>query len=228
MLAPVGMTSTLTVECGSVKDMSARTTRANGRASRRQILHAAAQIATECGYQGTSISAVSKRSGLPNSSIYWHFENKEDLFIAVINDSYEQWNNELAAAHANTDREGGHNFERLYVRLGQFPDFIRLGLILTLERAPDGEGTARHRFLEIRQDSIRSLRVALLRDYPDLDRKQANALAALTLGLIDGSFVASMAGESTQTPKMLNSAVHALARSMIGNDFGSASKPDRV
>ncbi len=217
------MIDTLTTGCDNVKVMTARTTRANGRASRRQILDAAAQIATEHGYQGTSISAVSKRSGLPNSSIYWHFENKEDLFTAIINDSYEQWNAELGTAHANTDRESGHHFERLYARLRQFPDFIRLGLILTLERAPDGEGTARRRFLEIRRESIENLRGALLRDYPELDRVQANALASMTLGMIDGTFVAFMAGETTQTPKMLSSAVHALARSMVSAEFGGST-----
>jgi len=198
--------------------MSARTTRANGRASRRQILDAAAEIASECGYQGTSISAVSKRSGLPNSSIYWHFENKEDLFVAVINDSYERWCEELAASRANAHADDGHNFENLYAKLGQFPDFIRLGLIMTLERAPESGDAARQRFLEIRQESLENLRVALVRDYPDLDGRQANALAAMTLSQLDGSFVAAMAGETALTPRVLSSAVHTLAKSMIAGD----------
>jgi AcrR family transcriptional regulator len=193
--------------------MSARTTRANGRASRRQILDAAAEIASECGYQGTSISAVSKRSGLPNSSIYWHFENKEDLFTAVINDSYEQWCDELAASR-NSANGDGHNFEKLYAKLGQFPDFIRLGLIMTLERPPEGGDAARQRFLEIRRESLENLRTALLSDYPDLAEPQANALAAMTLSQLDGSFVAAMAGETALTPRVLSDAVHTLATAM--------------
>jgi AcrR family transcriptional regulator len=44
--------------------------RADGEASREKILDAAAQIAGERGFQGTSIGAVSDRSGLPASSIY--------------------------------------------------------------------------------------------------------------------------------------------------------------
>jgi AcrR family transcriptional regulator len=188
--------------------------RSNGLVSRRQILDATAEIAREHGYQGTSISAVSKRSGLPNSSIYWHFQNKEDLLTAVINDSYEQWCEELGTPQSPKDREGVHTFERLYASLGRFPDFIRLGLMITLERASDGEHTARQRFVEIRQDSRIRLRQALLDDYPHLGPTQADSLAALTLGLIDGSFVAAMAGESTHTAKMLSDAVHTLAVSM--------------
>jgi AcrR family transcriptional regulator len=214
------------MDWGTVKDMSARTTRANGRASRRQILDAAAEIASECGYQGTSISEVSKRSGLPKSSIYWHFENKEDLFIAVINDSYERWRDELAASRTRADGNDGHHFENLYANLGRFPDFVRLGLIMTLERVPDAGHAARQRFLEIRQESLENLRIALLDDYPDLREPQASALAAMTLSQLDGSFVAAMAGETALTPKVLSSAVHTLAKSMIAADTKPTTSVD--
>ena len=42
----------------------------NGEASRQRILDAAAEIAGERGYEGTSINLVSERSGLPASSIF--------------------------------------------------------------------------------------------------------------------------------------------------------------
>ncbi len=202
--------------------MSARTTRANGRASRRQILEAASEIAGECGYQGTSISAVSERSGLPKSSIYWHFRNKDDLLAAVINDSYEQWREELGEPHRSTE-DGASTFERMYASLGKFPDFIRLGLLLTLEPAPEGEQAARNRFLQIRQDSLRNLRSVLMVEYPSLDTTQAEALAAMALALIDGSFVAAIAGETSQTPKLLSDAIDTLAKTMgrDGNSGGS-------
>ena len=47
-----------------------RRRRADGERSRRRVLDAAAKIAGERGYDGTSIAAVSARSGLPASSIY--------------------------------------------------------------------------------------------------------------------------------------------------------------
>ncbi len=188
--------------------------RSNGLASRRQILDAATEIASERGYQGTSISAVSQRSGLPNSSIYWHFENKEALFTAVINDSYERWRTEIDEIRSSAEHGDGPAFVWLFASLGEFPDFIRLGLIMTLERAPDGDGTARHRFFEIRKESLAAFRVALLRDHPHLDHQQAEALAAMTFALLDGSFIAAIAGETTPTPKLLSSAIHTLATTM--------------
>src|SRR5271167_4286039 len=65
--------------------------RANGEASCERILGAAREIASERGYDGTSIALVSERSGLPASSIYWHFEDKDKLVAAIIERSFNRW-----------------------------------------------------------------------------------------------------------------------------------------
>jgi AcrR family transcriptional regulator len=52
--------------------------------SRDVILDAAARLMTERGYAGTSISAICKTSGLPPSSVYWHFGSKEGILAAII------------------------------------------------------------------------------------------------------------------------------------------------
>ena len=54
-------------------------------------LDAATEIAAERGYEGTSIGAVSAKCGLPASSIYWHFKDKDDLIAAVIERSFANW-----------------------------------------------------------------------------------------------------------------------------------------
>ncbi len=59
--------------------------------SRNRILDAAAEIAAERGYEGTSIAAVSAKCGLPASSIYEHFKNKDDLIAAAIEHSSANW-----------------------------------------------------------------------------------------------------------------------------------------
>src|SRR5262245_56436999 len=74
------------------KDQQAgRRKRADGELSRERILDAATEIAAERGYEGTSIGLVSKKCGLPASSIYWHFKDKDDLIAAVIERSFGQW-----------------------------------------------------------------------------------------------------------------------------------------
>lgn len=66
--------------------------RADGERSRQKILAAAAEIGAERGYDGTSIAEISRRCGLPASSIYWHFKDKDDLMATVIEDSFDAWN----------------------------------------------------------------------------------------------------------------------------------------
>ena len=68
-----------------------RQRRADGELSRSRILDAATEIAAERGYEGTSIALVSKKCGLPASSIYWHFKDKDDLIAAVIERSFGEW-----------------------------------------------------------------------------------------------------------------------------------------
>src|SRR4249919_1993187 len=68
-----------------------RSKRADGALSRDRILDAAAEIAAERGYEGTSITLVSAKCGLPASSIYWHFKDKDDLIAAVIERSFGHW-----------------------------------------------------------------------------------------------------------------------------------------
>ena len=80
-----------------------RQRRSNGEESRRKILDAAVEVASERGYDGTSINAVSARSGLPASSIYWHFKDKDELIAAVIERSFNTWQ---AAAALPEDMSG--------------------------------------------------------------------------------------------------------------------------
>src|ERR1700691_3264582 len=76
---------------GSRHPQEPRRKRANGEQYRRKILEAAAEVAGERGYEGTSIALVSAKCGLPASSIYWHFKNKDDLIAAVIERSFGDW-----------------------------------------------------------------------------------------------------------------------------------------
>src|SRR5262249_3799807 len=59
--------------------------------SRRRIVQAAAVLMAERGFAGTSSGGVSRRWGLPSGSIYWHFESKEALLGAVMEEGARRW-----------------------------------------------------------------------------------------------------------------------------------------
>ena len=127
-----------------------------GEASRERILDATAEIAGERGYEGTSMNLISERSGLPASSIYWHFKDKDELIAAVIERSFARWSESLGApldVPADVIGIGASStpsLRRVGAGIAEFPDYLRLGLMLILERRPE-EPTARRRFLEVRR-----------------------------------------------------------------------------
>ncbi len=171
-----------------------RVGRANGEASRRRILDAAAQIAGERGYAGTSINDVSARSGLPKSSIYWHFTDKDGLFAAVIEDSYEQWRAEFAGdASAGTSTSPRDVLVRLHDSLAGVPAFLRFGQLVVLEQH-ESELTARARFLAIRTQALVDL--AAVFERVGLSADEAAQAAAVALALVDGASLSRAAGET--------------------------------
>ena len=54
-----------------------------GDESRQAILEATLSIAAERGYDGTTVALVQEATGLPASSIYWHFGSKDQLLAAT-------------------------------------------------------------------------------------------------------------------------------------------------
>ena len=52
--------------------------------TREQLLEAAADVFAEKGYDGASISAITRAAGLSSGAIYAHYGSKADLFLAVL------------------------------------------------------------------------------------------------------------------------------------------------
>ncbi|MGW4870578.1 TetR/AcrR family transcriptional regulator [Streptomyces chartreusis] len=168
-----------------------RKKRANGVESRQRILDAAVEIAGERGYDGTSIAAVSAKCGLPASSIYWHFKDKDDLIAAVIERSFEAW---LTAVELPGE-ETGTPLERVTAMAGNVakslvdaPDFLRLGLMLALERRPT-EPRGRTVFLQVRDITHRKIAEVAATLFPALDEAAVDTLTTYAIAGADGLFV---------------------------------------
>ncbi|CAN5318819.1 TetR/AcrR family transcriptional regulator [soil metagenome] len=172
------------------EERKTRRRRANGEESRNRILDAASEIASERGYEGTSIALVSGKCGLPASSIYWHFKDKDDLIAAVIERSFARWLPAWQMPDGDDDRD---RFATLAMQVAKAmldtPDFIRLGLMLALERRPV-EPRARSMFLDVREQASQQIAATIRELAPDLG---ASAVAKLTLYAVagaDGLFIA--------------------------------------
>jgi AcrR family transcriptional regulator len=171
-----------------------RRRRADGEISRSRILDAATEIASERGYEGTSIGAVSAKCGLPASSIYWHFKDKDDLLAAVIERSFGSW---LSAWQLPADGPALERIEAVAAQAAKAlldsPDFIRLGLMLALERRPV-EPRARAMFIDVRAQAYQELASGIRDVTPGLTDAQIHQLATYALAGADGLFITKEIG----------------------------------
>jgi AcrR family transcriptional regulator len=185
-----------------------RRRRLDGEASRTRILDAATEIASERGYEGTSIALVSAKCGLPASSIYWHFKDKDDLIAAVIERSFAQWLSAWQMPAKGTARERlvGVAMQTAKALLDN-PDFLRLGLMLALERRPV-EPRARAMFLAVRARAVETMTPTIRNLAPGLTDAQVHQLTTYAISGTDGLFIAKeIGGDSVDLPALFE--IHA-------------------
>ncbi|ART69776.1 TetR family transcriptional regulator [Mycobacterium dioxanotrophicus] len=159
-----------------------------GANSREQILDATERLMATRGYAATAISDIRKASGLPASSIYWHFGSKDGVLAAVMERGVDRF-------FAAIPRDGTID-EQLTVTSGlqdQHPDFLRLFYLLSMERTDDpavaavvrrARGTAIARFgAAVRQQLPADLE-------PDRAERVVAELTAFAVAQSDGIFYA--------------------------------------
>ncbi len=188
-----------------------RQRRADGELSRNRILDAATEIAAERGYEGTSIGAVSAKCGLPASSIYWHFKDKDDLIAAVIERSFGNW---LQVWQLPEDVVARDRLVEVALRtakaVSDSPDFLRLGLMLALERRPV-EPRARAMFVQVRRQAFEALSAGIRDLGLDLTEAQVAQIATYAIAGADGLFLAhEIGGDSVDLVAMFELHGHAL------------------
>lgn len=159
-----------------------------GEQSREQILDATEKLMSSRGFAATSISDIRKACGLPASSIYWHFGSKDGVLAAVM----ERGANRYFAA-IPVDADIDQQLAAVIAQQEQHPEFLRLFLLLSLERSDDpavAEVVRRVRDRAIARfgDAIASLIPA---DVPTAKAQRVVAeLAAVATALSDGIFLA--------------------------------------
>jgi AcrR family transcriptional regulator len=205
-----------------VAERDKRRRRVDGEASRTRILDAATEIASERGYEGTSIALVCAKCGLPASSIYWHFKDKDDLIAAVIERSFAHWLSAWQMPVEGTPRERLVGLAQQVAKaMLDSPDFLRLGLMLALERRPV-EPRARAMFMTVRAQAFDMVGTAIRELTPGLIDAQIHQLATYAIAGADGAFLAKeIGGDSVDLPALFEmhfAAVYDTAVHMVAEE----------
>jgi AcrR family transcriptional regulator len=189
--------------------------------SRQRILRAAAEVVAERGYGGTTIARITERSGLPASSVYWFFENKDALLTEVVLHHFEAWvllrpvwrapgpDEDLATVLGELLRPGMR-------ALAESPDYLRLGQSLLLEPR-ERSSAARARFLELRADGMRALEAWFCDALPaggSRTEELASQLSRLVVVASDGLFLSYRAGDALDPDPFLDLLVDTVAEAV--------------
>lgn len=198
-----------------------------GEESRLRILEATLAIASERGYDGTSIGLVTEATGLPASSVYWHFRNKEELLAETLEFSYRQWREtaptwEERVGIADPAEEVRDRLHRAAHAITERPEFWRLGLMLSLGNRPQ-EPAARRRYLEVRDETRAAIgewwQQVLSGGDPGRVGEVADRMARFHLAVMDGLFEGVHSGRGWNLERMVDliaDGVYAQALAWLG------------
>jgi len=67
---------------------------------RDAILDTSAKLFSQQGYKEVSVRDIAQACGMTNAALYYHFKNKEDLFLAMLQRDHEKTLDDLRAAAA--------------------------------------------------------------------------------------------------------------------------------
>ncbi|WAL67763.1 TetR family transcriptional regulator [Amycolatopsis cynarae] len=193
-----------------------RKTRQASESSKRAILEAVLSRAVEAGYEGTTMADVASASGLPIGSVYWHFQNKEQLFVELLDYCFEVWKQANAPIGSMRDllrRSISESAAASASLAAPAAAFWSIGLVFAFERRLE-DNLARQRYLAIRKEMFQFVTCQLRASYPevpeDVAEELAHDLAVMGRALTDGFRVAAAAGDDIDFTRYAELAADAL------------------
>lgn len=162
--------------------------------SRERLLSAASEVAADSGYEGATISRICQAAGVPASSLYWHFDGKDDLFASLVEHSQSEWAATQPVFHA--PQAGASWAEDLHAvvtaavaSVVDRPAFLRIGLMLLLLRRTEPT-PGRDLFVDLRHR--RHHQVAAWFLTAGATEQDASVRAELMMAINDGLLISQM------------------------------------
>lgn len=123
--------------------------------TKKNILASAQRLFTRRGFERTSLSDIAKYAGVTRGAIYWHFENKEELLICLI-DSIEQDHFSLNLLNEASDVNESDPLGKFKTWLGgivedqniKFMNSPFMSMMIAIVNGSSGNKSLRDKFLE--------------------------------------------------------------------------------
>lgn len=184
--------------------------------TREYLLQAAAEVFAEQGFHAATLDEVAAAAGFTKGAVYSNFKNKDDLFLALLEDSYGREIAALQATLADSDVPPE-------ARIG---DFVAL-IGGELDRAPAGtlylefylyalrNPAARARMNELEQEDVRAIAEILESERAKrgiADDEPAERTARIIVALFRGIFMMRTANPEVAGKELIEAAIAFVTR----------------
>ena len=178
-----------------------------GDRSREEILDVASRLMAARGYDGTSISALAKESGLPASSIYHFFDSKDGVLRAVIERGAARFTEATSLDDLPLDGSRAEKVAWVLQRAARViedsPGFLRLQNILLLSAAGGEASDTVMRLRERQRTGLRdALAICLAEPGEPPAVETADAVVDFAAATFEGAFLAAQGGSTAHHDTM--------------------------
>ena len=177
--------------------------------AQQRLLASALSLFSEKGYEGASIREIIQRAGVTRPVLYYYFENKEHLFISLVESWYEQM---IADIDANLEGVTGYR-EQLCALITSAFDHAEgatevIGLIFHVFLSPAGHGPGldKDKLWQMRFQRVLNIIEAGI-EAGDLQGRSATTLAMAFVGMMDTYIMAKINHRETKLSGELGEAL---------------------
>ncbi len=172
----------------------------------RVIAQAALDQFTRRGFVSASLENIAAAAGIGKSTIYEYFRNKEELFVAAVQEAFERWLNDIREICAQT-ADPIERLERIadeFLECQEYPaqSIQRFNFEILMQTITEGGvfNTRKHFIREVHQKFIRAIADILLTGVsrgqlkPEIAR-DADKISITFLSFLDGMALTSLFAE---------------------------------
>lgn len=131
--------------------------------SRAAILAAAQRLFVERGYRGISMREIAEAVGMTKAALYYHFRDKEQLFVALLQNVLSDLSTLIAESRAG-DAACQTQIERVVMRIMLLPPEERASLRLASQELGNLDEATRKAFVQIYHDQFIGRIAAIFED----------------------------------------------------------------
>jgi len=192
--------------------------------ARADVLRAAEELMAAKGYWSTTMADLIRVSGVPSSSIYWHFSSKSGVLAAVMAQGATSFFSSITEADLEVSQlEPRESIERMLrqsaTAMADNPSFMILYITFLLHK--EEEPAAMEHVSEVRKQALEVIRAHLRKSYAHwgAERAQriADRVAPLALSTFDGFFISQQSSDAIDIDvavKDVATAIHSVAESI--------------